>query len=142
MPINTDKVCHKYVFIFVEDKEKFEQKPLSHYLSQFITLELLILILFPCANNCPTGQNLSTLNVQALKLRIWRQKMPGSFSATATVLQGFRDFNISRQECCEDQSKYWVEMNQEIACNRNVDAGFAFFKLFTRCLFSLNLESQ
>ena len=33
-------------------------------------------------------------------------------------------------------------MNQEIACNRNVDAGFAFFKLFTQCLFSLNLESH
>ena len=33
MPINTDKVYQKYVFIFVKDKEKFEQKPLSHYLS-------------------------------------------------------------------------------------------------------------
>ena len=32
MPINTDKVYQKYVFIFVKDKEKFEQKPLSHYL--------------------------------------------------------------------------------------------------------------
>ena len=30
MPINTDKVHHKYVFVFVKDKEKFEQKPLEH----------------------------------------------------------------------------------------------------------------
>ena len=33
MPINTDKVYQKYIFIFVKDKEKFEQKPLSHYKS-------------------------------------------------------------------------------------------------------------
>ena len=33
MPVNIDKVHQKYVFIFVKDKEKIEQKPISHYLS-------------------------------------------------------------------------------------------------------------